>query len=1395
MNRDSRAYLSRTGISNTENIRFNKLHNKFNVFQNQLTTPSTSDGTLSTYVLNNELCFDNNPLTEGGSISSLAGVFEVVNGTITQKSINIYPCQFQDQSISNISLADFGTLTSIIGSITNLYSTTASITSNLFSSTLSSLKGTITDFFSTNSTITSIAVDTVSMSGSTRTITNTAGLSFSGISPYINGVKTCTFSSGSTINDLTTGNIATINSTNVNSTNLYGQQYYIGTSSSNTSLQDYIVNQLGTHSNEQFQNFWVYPSNINYLQLELKNGDSSYPDSGLKTDVLIVNKMAEIENLIAHQFTCTSSGSNLFDFFDTAGNLLFQTGKAYADYKLAKKMLKIGTGALLAVAALSIAGNLIYAIATENSEPSAIDYLNMADEYGCEDSAGNVRYTINDNPIGHPDNSRTLYTFAYNPGFGRLVSAGYTQTEAASDGMGSSNPDTEFVMYAICNGHDRQRSMSFKQYQDVADWNTNARQGTTGAGTSRTGLYMWDRRLCAIDVPDQTSQFTPRLRFNHSDNIIAYKSEIPTATTQFWEDTGSFFQPNLTSGVQGVIQLTSSVFNIYADIYLSGGHQLNFISSLKAHIKYNDTDKTLTFQNGDDTGEFIFNTHTGSAQFKIDTGNNRLELPTGGFFFQESGNQKIRKAGSGVLQISTIDNTEFLVGSDEEKIITLNEPSTWVIGNEYPLITLKDERTKDSVVRTSTQMELVSPNSSGQLYLRCDNGLDGDYTNVFYSRRQGASTGNEYNFFFDTPKTKFNNIQFSDSGAGTLSTGLEYTTNLGGNALLWYNNIILTNDSPNISNRLTFTSITLTNTGLEQNGSDLYWMGSKLNSQSGVSSYFTDDGSTATSSSLDFTFSQDVFVTEQFSTGTINSRINLTASSVNSISEITMCNLKPFVEYNVTAGQQKLNIDFHCGTDSFDNINIRMGALNNIYLKIIPTSTTIYNDLIIDTGENLTLTQGDLTLSNGDINVIGTITSYNISFADMTSSTVGSGLEYTTNLGGNALLWYNSIILTNDSPNISNRLTFTSVTLTNTGLEQNGSDIYWFGSKLNSQTDPYFTDDGVTAESSNLDFSFTQDVSITGETTMKDTLKILSSNIATNYFYTSMSDSSMAFLLTGGSNPDAFYFKDYNSANICKIARNDFTFYGSDTNSKFQITSSEINCYNDIKIPLANIYLQKGNSSTTDDSNFIQLGKWRIQQKIIPSVEYQALKFIWTADTSKGAYILRSRSDGALFTGIHRNAVEKPNPQFELKQGMILISTGLIRNYDKEDTVTIDQTLPILTTSSTPNDKKVFGVFAGQKELVDLYINGNMATEMTPLIPDDRRALINGSGEGAVLVNNENGDIEIGDLIVSSSKLGIGMKQSDDIIRNYSVAKATTSYTFGRYNADQDVLIGCIYLM
>lgn len=70
--------------------------------------------------------------------------------------------------------------------------------------------------------------------------------------------------------------------------------------------------------------------------------------------------------------------------------------------------------------------------------------------------------------------------------------------------------------------------------------------------------------------------------------------------------------------------------------------------------------------------------------------------------------------------------------------------------------------------------------------------------------------------------------------------------------------------------------------------------------------------------------------------------------------------------------------------------------------------------------------------------------------------------------------------------------------------------------------------------------------------------------------------------------------------------------------------------------------------------------------------------------------------------------------------------------------------------------------------------------------------LVNALGEGQINVCNEGGDIVAGDLIVTSTMAGKGMKQSDDILRSMTVAKARESATF---SSDTEVKqIACIYL-
>jgi hypothetical protein len=67
----------------------------------------------------------------------------------------------------------------------------------------------------------------------------------------------------------------------------------------------------------------------------------------------------------------------------------------------------------------------------------------------------------------------------------------------------------------------------------------------------------------------------------------------------------------------------------------------------------------------------------------------------------------------------------------------------------------------------------------------------------------------------------------------------------------------------------------------------------------------------------------------------------------------------------------------------------------------------------------------------------------------------------------------------------------------------------------------------------------------------------------------------------------------------------------------------------------------------------------------------------------------------------------------------------------------------------------------------------------------------NAIGEGQILVCGENGDIEAGDLLCSSSTPGIAMRQDDDVIRSYTIGKALLSCRFT--GGDTEKLTGCVY--
>jgi hypothetical protein len=121
--------------------------------------------------------------------------------------------------------------------------------------------------------------------------------------------------------------------------------------------------------------------------------------------------------------------------------------------------------------------------------------------------------------------------------------------------------------------------------------------------------------------------------------------------------------------------------------------------------------------------------------------------------------------------------------------------------------------------------------------------------------------------------------------------------------------------------------------------------------------------------------------------------------------------------------------------------------------------------------------------------------------------------------------------------------------------------------------------------------------------------------------------------------------------------------------------------------------------------------------------------------------------------------------------------------------------------SSTDNDPCVFGVVVdelnGSNSKIDLFTSDYESNEMKQDIGNSVR--VNSLGEGAMWVSNINGAIKNGDLITSSRIRGVGKRQDDDFVYNYTVAKATMSCDFDlgsdKYKTKSIVFEGQTYVM
>lgn len=174
--------------------------------------------------------------------------------------------------------------------------------------------------------------------------------------------------------------------------------------------------------------------------------------------------------------------------------------------------------------------------------------------------------------------------------------------------------------------------------------------------------------------------------------------------------------------------------------------------------------------------------------------------------------------------------------------------------------------------------------------------------------------------------------------------------------------------------------------------------------------------------------------------------------------------------------------------------------------------------------------------------------------------------------------------------------------------------------------------------------------------------------------------------------------------------------------------------------------------------------------------------------SGSGGYAFRALTGGySPFTGCHDGFILKTASPLP---GDLLVD-GVVVGKKLSDVITE------VSVSTAPN-QPVIGIFV-QTYPTDIanvppslkQPDGSPDPAWYVYAPTHNLAVINGVGEGCMNVVGEGGNIQKGDLLVASSTPGKGMKQADDIMRGYTVARAREDAVFAPGEEKQ---IACIYL-
>ncbi|KAJ1465076.1 hypothetical protein T484DRAFT_1757649 [Baffinella frigidus] len=214
-------------------------------------------------------------------------------------------------------------------------------------------------------------------------------------------------------------------------------------------------------------------------------------------------------------------------------------------------------------------------------------------------------------------------------------------------------------------------------------------------------------------------------------------------------------------------------------------------------------------------------------------------------------------------------------------------------------------------------------------------------------------------------------------------------------------------------------------------------------------------------------------------------------------------------------------------------------------------------------------------------------------------------------------------------------------------------------------------------------------------------------------------------------------------------------------------------------------------STSTIYTEMLNIRQWDIYEKLADSGAISDGDLVFNhsgGTTDQGLMWLQwddAGADSLDFTGSHRSVAENKDLYSSNYVGYIVSSTGNYKDLHSKykgnkQNIKINSALPYVELTSNSYCPRVYGVVSDKEDETNTGRNYAVGGFNSGYKKDkgDHRLVLNAIGEGAIFVSDYNGIINNGDYVCSSPIPGIVMKQDDDILHNYTVAKITMDCDF-----------------